>query len=303
MASGNNTAAFLTEAKAHPFVVGSAPVWTPGANEILVKNEAVAINPVDGNLQYMAIFPLNYPTVLGQDVAGKVIAVGPGVTRFQVGDRVVGHATSMISGRQQDGGFQLHTILQTNMASPIPTSMSYETAVVLPLGLSTAAASMFQKDLLNLQRPLEPSRPANGETFLVWGGASSVGSNAIQLAVAAGYEVITTASPHNFEYVRKLGASQVFDYKSPTVREDLLTALEPKTLAGVLDCIGAEAWAICVDLASQGYLRGVSAEGTRVWILQTAPEPLVAGQGLESVQAAVDLQRAGVSAKKVIVKL
>lgn len=178
MASGNNTAAFLTEAKAHPFVVGPAPVWTPGADEILVKNEAVAINPVDGNLQYMAIYPLNYPTVLGQDVAGKVVAVGPGVTRFQVGDRVVGHATSMISGRQQDGGFQLHTILQTKMASPIPASMSYETAVVLPLGLSTAAASMFQKDLLNLQAPLEPARQPNGETLLVWGGASSVGSNA-----------------------------------------------------------------------------------------------------------------------------
>ncbi|KAI1353784.1 chaperonin 10-like protein [Xylaria sp. FL0043] len=254
MTSGNNTAAFLTEAKAHPFVIGPAPVWTPGAHEILVKNEAVAINPVDGNLQYMAIYPLNYPTVLGQDVAGVVIAVGPGVTRFRIGDRVVGHATSMISGRQQDGGFQLHTILQTNMASPIPANMSYEAAVVLPLGLSTAAAGLFQKACLNLQRPLEPARRPTGETLLVWGGASSVGSNAIQLAIAAGYEVITTASSHNFDYVKKLGASQAFDYSSPTVREDLLTALSLKTLAGVMDCIGGSAWAICVDVALVGII-------------------------------------------------
>ncbi|KAI0426203.1 zinc-binding oxidoreductase CipB [Xylaria sp. FL1042] len=341
MASGNNTAAYLTEVKAHPFVVGSAPIWTPGAHEILVKNEAVAINPVDGNLQYMAIFPLNYPAILGQDVAGVVHAVGPGVTRFHIGDRVVGHATSMISGRQQDGGFQLHTILQTNMASPIPANMSYEAAVVLPLGLSTAAAGLFQKTCLNLQRPLEPAQQPTSETLLVWGGASSVGSNAIQLAIAAGYEVITTASSHNFDYVKKLGACQVFDYSSSTVREDLLTALNLKTLAGVMDCIGGPAWAICVDVAlnargnkfvvttKRGFPdppEGVTLQpvfgltikdddvsktiyedflpkALEAGSYKPAPEPLVAGQGLESVQAAVDLQRTGVSARKIVVKL
>lgn len=341
MSSGNNTAAVITHAKAHPFVVEPAPVWTPGANEILVKNEAVAINPVDGNLQYGAFFPLNYPTILGQDVAGVVVALGPGVTRFQVGDRVVGHATSMTSGRKQDGGFQHYTTLQTNMVSPIPATMPYETAVVLPLGLSTAAAGLFQKNFLNLQRPLEPARQSTGQTLLVWGGASSVGSNAIQLAVAAGYEVITTASAHNFDYVKKLGASQVFDYNSPTVHEDLLDAFKSKTLAGVMDCIGAPAWAICVDVAlktpgnkfvataKRGFPdppEGVTLQavfgltikdddtGKAVYedflpkalesgSYKPAPEPLVAGHGLESVQAAVDLHRAGVSARKIVVKL
>jgi NADPH:quinone reductase-like Zn-dependent oxidoreductase len=84
----------------------------------------------------------------------------------------------MITGRQQDGGFQLYTTLQTNLASPIPASMAYETAVVLPLGLSTAAAGLFQKSFLNLQLPAEPARQPTGKTLLVWGGASSVGSNA-----------------------------------------------------------------------------------------------------------------------------
>ncbi|KAJ2987904.1 hypothetical protein NUW58_g4253 [Xylaria curta] len=341
MAASNNTAAFLTQAKAHPYVVGPASVWTPGAGEILVKNEVVAINPVDGNLQYGAFYPLNYPTILGQDVAGEVVAIGPGVTRFQVGDRVVGHAASMISGRQQDGGFQLQTVLQINMASPIPANMSYETAVVLPLGLSTAAAGLFQKGRLNLQLPVEPARKPTGKTLLVWGGASSVGSNAIQLAIASGYEVITTASTRNFEYVKKLGASQVFDYNSPTVHEDLLNAFKSKTLAGVMDCIGAAAWAICVDVAlktpgnkfvattKRGFPdppEGVNLQavfgltiradeiGKAIYedflpkALETgaykpAPEPLMAGQGLASIQAAVDLQRAGVSAQKIVVKL
>jgi NADPH:quinone reductase-like Zn-dependent oxidoreductase len=71
----------------------------------------------------------------------------------------------------------------------------------------------------------------------------------VQLAVAAGYEVITTASAHNFDYVKKLGASQAFDYNSPTVHEDLLNAFKSKTLAGVMDSIGAPAWATCVDVA------------------------------------------------------
>ncbi|KAJ8108756.1 hypothetical protein ONZ43_g6328 [Nemania bipapillata] len=341
MASGSNMAAVIPHAKAHPFEIGPAPVWTPGPDEILVKNEAVAINPVDGNLQYMAFYPLNYPTILGQDVAGVVVAVGPGVTRFKVGDRVIGHATSMTSGRQQDGGFQLYTTLQTNMVSPIPTSMAYEDAVVLPLGLSTAAAGLFQKQFLNLQLPHEPAREPTGKTLLVWGGSSSVGSNAIQLAVAAGYEVITTASAHNFDYVKKLGASQAFDYNSPTVHEDLLNAFKSKTLAGVMDCIGAPAWATCVDVALKTAGNKFVATTKRGFpdppegvILQAvfgltikddetgkamyedflpkalesgsykpAPEPLVAGQGLESVQAAVDLHRAGVSARKIVVKL
>ncbi|KAI0109239.1 zinc-binding oxidoreductase CipB [Nemania sp. FL0031] len=341
MASGNNIAAFIPHAKAHPFEVGPAPTWTPGPNEILVKNATVAINPVDGNLQYAAIYPLNYPTVLGQDVAGVVAAVGPGVTRFQIGDRVVGHATSMTSGRQQDGAFQLYTTLQTNMVSPIPAKMSYEDAVVLPLGLSTAAAGLFQKGFLNLQLPLEPARQPTGKTLLVWGGSSSVGSNAIQLATAAGYEVITTASAHNFDYVKKLGASQVFDYNSPTVHEDLLNAFKSKTLAGVMDCIGAAAWAICVDVAlktpgnkfvattKRGFPdppEGVTLQAVfgltikddetgkamyedflpkalEAGSYKPVPEPLLAGQGLESVQAAVDLHRAGVSARKVVVKL
>ncbi len=175
--ANQNAAAYLTAAKAHPFEVKPAPIWTPGDNEILVKNHVVAINPVDGNLQYLAFFPLKYPTILGQDVAGEVVAVGPNVTRFKAGDRVVGHAVAMATGRHEDSGFQHYTILQTNMSSHIPASMSYETAAVLPLGLSTAASALFRSEFLNLQLPTVPAQKPTGKTVLVWGGASSVGSN------------------------------------------------------------------------------------------------------------------------------
>lgn len=82
-----------------------------------------------------------------------------------------------------------------------------------------------------------------------------MGCNAIQLAVAAGYEVVTTASPKNFELVKKLGASLVFDYNSKTITEDLIAAFKGKTMAGVVDCINSDgAIECCIDVvvASEG---------------------------------------------------
>ena len=336
-----NAAAWITAAKSKPFEVKSAPHWTPEENEILVRNHAVAINPVDGVMQSLAFFPLNYPTILGQDTAGEVVAVGPNVTRFKKGARVLGHGVGMATKQPQHNAFQAYTVVQTNMASEIPESISFESAAVIPLGLSTAASGLFQDSFLNLQLPTVPAQKLTGKTLLIWGGASSVGSNAIQLAVAAGYQVVTTASPKNFEYVKKLGAGAVYDYNDSTVGEDLLEFFHGKTIAGALDCIGGPAWSICTDVVQKSSgskfvattKRGFpdppegvtikpvfattikdNAVGKAVYedflpkalevgTFVPAPEPLVAGKGLESVQGAVDLQQKGVSARKVVVSL
>ncbi|RYG58662.1 Zn-dependent oxidoreductase, partial [bacterium] len=101
-------------------------------------------------------------------------------------------------------------------------------------------------DQLGLQHPALDAKPT-GQTLLVWGGSTSVGSNAIQLAVAAGYEVITTASPKNFEYVKQLGASQVFDYNSPTVVKDIIKAFQGNTSAGAI-AIGSTSVEACLDI-------------------------------------------------------
>ena len=337
----SNTAAWITAAKSRPFEVKDAPLWTPAENEILVKNHAVAINPVDGGLQSLAFMPLDYPTILGSDVAGEVVAVGPEVTRFKEGARVVGHAVGIGTKQNQHNAFQAYTILQTNMASELPDSISFESAAVIPLGCSTAACGLFQHDHLGLQLPTEPPQQPTRETVLIWGGASSVGSNAIQLAVAAGYEVVTTASPKNFEYVKKLGASEVFDYKDPAVGDTLLSCFKAKIIAGALDCIGFDAWTICMDVVLKSKGTKIVSTTKRGWpdppegvivkhIFGTtlkdnevgkavyedfmpkalkagtfvpAPEPLIAGKGLESVQGAVDLRSKGVSAAKVVVSL
>jgi threonine dehydrogenase-like Zn-dependent dehydrogenase len=273
--------------------------------------------------------------------------------------------TSEKINNSSQGAFQAYPVLLDHMTSPIPDRISYEEACVIPLGASTAACGLFQKDQLALQLPSSPPKPT-GKTLLIWGGSTSVGINAIQLAVAAGYEVITTASPRNFELLKKLGATQVFDYNSPRVIVDVVQAFKGKTIAGALS-IGQGAAEACSDVlaSSEGnkflsmisyptpakepktfvglrtavffmswmatnalkskargirhkfvfgdtlvgdgigkaiyedFLPRALAEGTYV----AAPEPHVVGKGLEFIQEAFELQRKGMSAKKVVVSL
>ena len=369
-----NTAAWIGTRGAQ-LEVGPAPYPTPGPDQLVVRNHAVAVNPLDWLIQVAGSVVyrwLTYPGVLGSDVAGEVVEVGSAVTRFRVGDRVLAHAvgTDKDSNRAAEGGFQTYTVVQERMTSPIPDALPYENACVLPLGLSTAACALFQNDQLALHHPSASPQPA-GQSVLVWGGSTSVGSNAIQLAVAAGYEVITTASPRNNDYVTGLGASEVFDYRSPTVVPDLVAAFAGRTLAGAV-AIGTGSAEACVDvvrgctgrrfvavastpvsftgladpdrsrlalprlmarlvrvtalLQAKARLRGVTTKfvvGTTLKTndvstaiyrdflpaaladgrYRTAPPPSVVGHSLRDTQHALDLQREGVSAQKVVIAL
>ncbi len=113
----------------------------------------------------------------------------PNVTTFKEGDRVIGFTAGFTTKKDTDNAFQTYTVLDTSTISKIPDSISFENGVVLPLSVSTAASGLFNPDFLNLRLPTEPAQEPASETLLVWGGASSVGSSVIQLAVAAGYEV------------------------------------------------------------------------------------------------------------------
>ena len=89
MSAPKNQAAWLQKA-ATPLEVGDAPLPKAGAGEIVVKNAAVAINPLDCHMQDAGVFVQQWPTVFGCDVAGEVYEVGSGVDRFKKGDRVLG---------------------------------------------------------------------------------------------------------------------------------------------------------------------------------------------------------------------
>jgi NADPH:quinone reductase-like Zn-dependent oxidoreductase len=126
--------------------------------------------------------------------------------------------------------------------------MDFKSATVLPLAISTAAACLFKKETLAMPMPTSASKPSSsGKSVLVWGGSSSVGATAIQLAAGAGHKVVSIASKHNLEKLKDLGAAAAFDYNSSTVTDDIIAALEGTEFAGVCDCIGssdaAKAWA------------------------------------------------------------
>lgn len=234
-----NTAAWLQSRNASPLTIDEAHYTSPAAGEIVIKNHAVAINPVDWAIQRMGkvvMSHLQYPLIPGADCAGQVIEVGPGVSRFKVGDRVLGSVVGALPGHTQhnsEAAFQHYVVLREDLAAPIPDAMKFEEASVIPLGLMTAAFGLFHKDYLALDPLTTPPRlKRTRKALIITGGASSVGSCAIQLAVAAGYEVYSTSSPKNFAYVKSLGASHVFDYHRPTLSADMIAALKNKRLAG-----------------------------------------------------------------------
>ena len=338
MSNSINSAAWQPQVGV-PLEVRQAEMPTPGENEILVRNRAIAINPVDWILQDSAIFPwLDYPAILGSDVAGEVAAIGSAVTGFNVGDRVLGQSVGVTTNRPTHGAFQTFTLVLANMASPIPAGMTYEDASVIPLGLGTAACGLFQKDHLGLHHPNLSPHPT-GETVLIWGGSSSVGCNAIQLAVAAGYDCVTTASPHNRQLMTDLGASQVFDHAEPGVVEVIVEALRGRTLAGALHATGDMLASFAVVSRCQGrkfvsttlpppegraagvetnHIFGTSLKDNEVsravygdflpaalaaGRFRPAPAPRSVGRGLAALQGALQAQKVGVSCSKIVVTI
>ena len=211
---------------------------SPSHGEITVRNRAVAINPLDRLKQEKGDFLygwLKYPAILGIDLAGEVVEVGKGVTRFKVGDRVLGFANGIDKARNKHAecAFQLYTVLPENLVSQIPDTMSFERAAAIPLGAATAAAGLYEKDQLALPYPSLSPKPT-GKFLIIWGGSTSVGCNAIQLAVASGFQVIATSSPRNFDLCKSLSASYTFDYNSKTVVPDIIAALGDRVLHGAM---------------------------------------------------------------------
>ncbi|OSS47450.1 hypothetical protein B5807_07219 [Epicoccum nigrum] len=254
MSAPNNRAAWILANK-QSFQIQDAPYPSPGPTEIVIRNHAVAINPIDWIMQDQgtgfAFRWIKFPFIFGSDVAGQVVQVGSDITRFKVGDRVMGQAlsTDEKTNKASHGAFQLYTVLLEQTTSTIPESMSFEEASVMPLALTTAAAGLFDKEQLGLRYPSMQAKPVN-ETVLIWGGSTSVGSNAIQLAVAAGYNVISTSSPRNFALLRSLGASNVFDYNDSNATNEIVKSLGGQHLAAAI-AIGENSAFRCIDVLSR----------------------------------------------------
>ncbi|KZT68004.1 GroES-like protein [Daedalea quercina L-15889] len=212
--------ALVLPAKQADFVIHSISVPKPGPGQLLVKIHAVALNPVEWKIQKTGIIVHEFPAIIGMDIAGTVEKLGDGVEHFTLGDRVVSEGQFAIP----HAGFQQYTITNADVTAKIPDSVTFEQASTIPVGLVTAALGLFTPTVptgsdfgsAGLQAPWQDSGHGAyaGKPFLIFGGASSVGQYVIQLAKLSGFSpIITTASLHNADLLRSLGATHVLDRK------------------------------------------------------------------------------------------
>lgn len=190
----------------------SMPIPEVSGNRVLIKIKAVSVNPVDSKMAGAYITP---GAIAGCDAAGVVDKLGPDVTHVKVGDRVCTSVMGMNPLKPTVGAFAEYTTALYTLLLKLPPSMSFEQGASLPTSFFTAGLSLFHS--LGLPgRPFEPS--SKPTTVLVYGGSSATGTAAIQLLKLAGFDIVTTCSPHNFDLVRGYGAGTVFDYNTPIVR-------------------------------------------------------------------------------------
>lgn len=168
---------------------------------------------------------------MGSDVA----ATG----RLKLGDRVCGSADGMEGLRPQSGAFAEYASMDGGMALKMPDDMSFETGAGMGLRIATAGMALFHSMGIS---PELLENPATGDQVfdvLVYGGATSTGTLAIQLLKHCGLRVITTCSPRNFDLVKSYGADVCFDYNLPTCGEDI-RAYCNNALDYAIDCITEE---------------------------------------------------------------
>lgn len=196
----------------------------PYEGELLVEVHAVGLNPVDYKTATGRNAKWSYPHVLGLDVAGVVVETGEGVTEWKIGDRVVFHGDIT-----KKGGFAEFTVTTAHTVSKIPESVSFEDAASIPTAGYTAYQSLFRK------LPLEQI-----DTILIHGGAGGVGGFGVQLAKLAGKTVISTASTHNHDYVKSLGADYVIDYRDEDIATRVMDITDGRGVDAVVDAVSRQ---------------------------------------------------------------
>ncbi len=174
--------------------------------QLLVKVRASSVNPIDWKIRQGMLSLISgskFPKILGFDVAGEVVAVGSGVTRFKPGDAIYG-STSF-----PGGGYAEFAAVPENLVALKPANLNYEEAAAVPLAALTALQALRNEG--NIQ---------TGQNVLINGAAGGVGTFAVQIAKALGAVVTGVSSTKNLDLVKSLGADRVIDYTQQDFAED-----------------------------------------------------------------------------------
>ncbi|KAL1940843.1 hypothetical protein VTO73DRAFT_7884 [Trametes versicolor] len=195
-------------------------------DEVLIRVIAVALGPPD--LRALEFTP-TAGTVLGCDLAGVIVQVGKNVATRKVGERVAAFVHG--GNNAEHGAFAEYAKSTADLVWPIPESLSFEEAATISIG-----QAFYHKGRLELPEPGAFSFEKD-EWIFVYGGSSSCGQYAIQFARASGFKVVTTSSPRNFDLLKSLGATAVFDYHDVDV-VDKIKAATGNSIQYGLDAIG-----------------------------------------------------------------
>jgi NADPH2:quinone reductase len=202
--------------------IGESKDPVPSTEEVLVRVHAAALNPVDFKMAAVGSDLWSYPHVLGVDAAGVIEKIGPKVIDWQPGDRVFYHTTW-----RRPGTYAELNVVPSHTIARIPESVNYIDAAALPCAGLTAYSSLHRR--LHCR---------SGDLVLVHSGSGGVGGFAIQLAKRVGAIVVTTCSAANAEYVRRLGADEVIDYRHEDVFERAREIAGSRLFDSVVDTIG-----------------------------------------------------------------
>lgn len=203
------------------------PKLLPG--HVLIHVKATSVNPIDTKMRSGAVSSVapEFPAILHGDVAGIVIEVGEGVSKFKTGDEVYGCA----GGFKETGGALAEFMLaDTRLIAHKPKNVTMEEAAALPLVAITAWESLF--DRANIK---------SGQNVLIHGATGGVGHVAIQLANWAGAKVFTTASKQNkIEIAHRLGADIAINYKEESVQEYVQKHTNGNGFEVIFDTVGGK---------------------------------------------------------------
>jgi NADPH:quinone reductase len=209
--------------KPEVLVEGSRPVPQAQAGEVLIKVAAAGVNRPDV-LQRLGHYapPPGTTDIPGLEVAGEIIAIGQGVTEWKIGDKVC----ALVAG----GGYAEYCVAPAPQCLPIPKGLSMIEAAALPETFFTVWSNVFDRAKLSA-----------GETLLVQGGSSGIGTTAIQLAHAMGHRVFATAgSDDKCAACEKLGAEKAVNYKTADFVEVIKAATHGKGVDVILDMVAGD---------------------------------------------------------------
>jgi NADPH2:quinone reductase len=194
----------------------------PTTNEVLVRIHAASLNPVDFKVAAVGSNLWTYPHVLGVDAAGVIEAVGPEVTGWEPGDRVL-----YLTNWRRRGNYAELNVAPSHTIARLPDSVSYGDGAAIPCAGLTAYNAIHRR--LHCK---------SGDLVLVHSGSGAVGGFAVQLAKRLGATVVTTCSAANIDYVRGLGADEVIDYRAQDVFKRAQEIAGPRLFDAIIDTIG-----------------------------------------------------------------